>query len=327
MILTKTAFVPLTKNNNAGTIVGYASVFGVRDDQNDIVPRGAFAAALANYKKSKRAPAMLWMHDDRRPCGAWVKAAEDHIGLLVRGQINLGTKLGREVYALVKQGAVTGLSIGYRIIKSRYDATRRARILESIELDEISLVTQPANRAARISGVKQHKAFLKYDPSQPRVPAGNSDGGQWTETGASREGPSFATQQLRSPTARQPRTFTNYGDGYEREPGLQGLYPELAIPALRAIRPAISGAIALRRTLEKPLARLTDHGRQRTGERTITQKDIREAMRTAHATGNVKAKIGKYGTIQFVYRGANGITLAIETYGRNAGKIITLFRH
>lgn len=190
-ILTKTAFVPLTHSTDAGTIVGYASVFGVRDDQNDIVPRGAFAAALANYKKSKRAPAMLWMHDDRRPCGAWVKAAEDHIGLLVRGQINLGTKLGREVYALAKQGAVTGLSIGYRIIRSRYDTVRRARILESIELDEISLVTQPANRAARISAVKSIKAHLhKYSPDQPRVPAGNSDDGQWTDTGASREGPS-----------------------------------------------------------------------------------------------------------------------------------------
>ncbi len=29
-----------------------------------------------------------------------------------------------------------------------------------------------------------------YDPNQPRVPAGNPDGGQWTDTGGSRFGPS-----------------------------------------------------------------------------------------------------------------------------------------
>jgi len=31
----------------------------------------------------------------------------------------------------------------------------------------------------------QDNAFEKFDPNQPRVPAGNADGGRWTDSGAS----------------------------------------------------------------------------------------------------------------------------------------------
>ena len=37
--------------------------------------------------------------------------------------------------------------------------------------------------------------------------------------------------------------------------------------------------------------------------------------------------MGKYGTLQNVYRGSNGTTVIVETAGRNAGKVITLYRH
>lgn len=165
-MLTKTLHIPLLKSapgkaGTAGVIVGYGSVFNIKDDQGDIVARGAFAASLRQYRKTYTKPAMLWQHDDRRPCGVWTKTEEDAVGLLLRGQLNLGTQLGREAYQLVKQGAVTGLSIGYRIVRARYDATQRARVLEQIELDEISLVTLPANRAARVSSVKHTKDMAR----------------------------------------------------------------------------------------------------------------------------------------------------------------------
>lgn len=159
-MLTKTLHIPLLKAasgkaGDSGVIIGYGSVFNIRDDQGDIVKRGAFAATLRNHRTMKRRPAMLWMHDDKRPCGIWLKIEEDSVGLLVRGQLNLKSQLGREAFQLVKQGAVTGLSIGYRIVQARRDAAKRARVLEVVELDEISLVTLPANPAARISGVKK----------------------------------------------------------------------------------------------------------------------------------------------------------------------------
>lgn len=169
MLLKKTLYLPLLKSGSdtAGTIVGYASVFGVKDEQGDIVIRGAFMNTLHTWRQKKAQPAMLWQHDMLRPCGVWQKTAEDPIGLLVRGTLGV-SPLGREALALVKRGAVTGLSIGYRIVKSHYDPVRRARILSALELDEISLVTMPANRAARISGVKAKLKTPLMRPSGAR---------------------------------------------------------------------------------------------------------------------------------------------------------------
>jgi len=38
---------------------------------------------------------------------------EDNVGLKVVGQLNLDVQQGKEAYALLKQGALDGMSIGY----------------------------------------------------------------------------------------------------------------------------------------------------------------------------------------------------------------------
>lgn len=67
----------------------------------------------------------------------------------------------------------------------------------------------------------------------------------------------------------------------------------------------------------------TRHGGDRLGQRNISQSDADTAVKTAEETGQVTTQIGKYGTPQNVYNGTNGLTVVIETAGRNAGKIIT----
>jgi hypothetical protein len=57
------------------------------------------------------------------------------------------------------------------------------------------------------------------------------------------------------------------------------------------------------------------------------QAEIEVAIKTARKTGNIVTKVGKYGTPQNVYTGSNGVTVVEETTGRNAGKIITSWRH
>jgi HK97 family phage prohead protease len=243
--LHKTVFIPLRFNKNAvagqkphGVITGYASVFNIKDRQGDIVPRGAFAATLIEHKSAHRLPPMLWMHDPRRPCGSWLMMAEDAIGLRVRGQLALGTQLGREALALVKQGAVTGLSIGYRIRHSRFDTAQQARILQSVELDEVSLVTLPANPAAQVSAVKYiagHNNTLleKYNPRQPRVPRGNADGGQWTDDMA------FGGDGVPHRPANRKPPLTNQELALARRDAITPVYPlEVLAPALRANRAA-----------------------------------------------------------------------------------------
>jgi hypothetical protein len=78
---------------------------------------------------------------------------EDDTGLFVKGQL-ADTQLGGDAYKLLKMGAVSGLSIGFRTLKSKLDEESGIRTLTEVELWEVSLVTFPANDAARITGVK-----------------------------------------------------------------------------------------------------------------------------------------------------------------------------
>ena len=84
----------------------------------------------------------------------WQSIREDQNGLAVEGRLALRTQKGADAYELLKLGALTGLSIGYRVVSSRVDAKKKARILTDVDLFEISLVTFPANEAARVDDVK-----------------------------------------------------------------------------------------------------------------------------------------------------------------------------
>lgn len=132
---------------------GYGSVFGVVDAYDDIVAPGAFRRSLAEWRTKKTAPAMLWQHDPRQPTGVWDDLHEDAHGLFVRGRL-APTQLGRDAHALLKMGALSGLSIGFCTRKSETDDESGLRTLTDIELWEVSIVTFPANDPARITGVK-----------------------------------------------------------------------------------------------------------------------------------------------------------------------------
>lgn len=137
-----------------GVFFGYASVFNKIDAHDEIVAAGAFRRTLNAWRAQGRMPAMLWMHDTTQPVGIWLGLSEDQDGLAVQGRLALRTQKGLEAYELLRMGALSGLSIGYRVIAARTDAKRKVRTLLDIDLFEISLVTFPANEAARVTGVK-----------------------------------------------------------------------------------------------------------------------------------------------------------------------------
>jgi phage head maturation protease len=61
---------------------------------------------------------------------------------------------GRELLALIRRGAVDGLSIGFRTVKGRIDPRTRVRSLLAVDLWEISIVTFPLLAGARVHAVK-----------------------------------------------------------------------------------------------------------------------------------------------------------------------------
>ncbi len=149
---TKRASLSVTSINEAGVFEGYASLFGIVDLGRDRVERGAFSETLANT--SLRSIKMLWQHDAKTPIGVWLSISEDHRGLKVRGKLNLAVAKAREVLALMREGAVDGLSIGFHARKSYKDARTGVRNLTQVDLQEISVVTFPMLLQARVSRVK-----------------------------------------------------------------------------------------------------------------------------------------------------------------------------
>lgn len=144
----------LKEAGDDGTFKGYGSVFGVLDSYGEQVAAGAFAASLARHKAQGTMPALLWQHDTAAPIGVYTRAEEDQRGLYVEGRLALETDRGREALALLKMKALNGLSIGFVPVKWEWDQNQEVMTLLEIDLWEVSLVTFPANPAARVDAVK-----------------------------------------------------------------------------------------------------------------------------------------------------------------------------
>lgn len=136
------------KADDQGMIEGYGSVYDVVDQGGDIVAQGAFTRSLQSGRKVK----MLSQHSPDHVIGVWDEVMEDGNGLRVKGRILTTVEKGREAYELVKAGALDGLSIGYRTLKSVMK--NNVRVITQAELWEVSLVTFPMNELARIDAVK-----------------------------------------------------------------------------------------------------------------------------------------------------------------------------
>ncbi len=146
-------YVQSAPENEDNRIWGYASLFDEVDQQGDQVARGAFLNSL--QKRPVSEVKMLWQHDPAKPIGVWDSIDEDERGLLVSGHIITEIEAGREALALLRAGAVNGLSIGYRTLVSG-KSEKTGRILKSLDLWEISLVTFPMLAGARAQIEKEN---------------------------------------------------------------------------------------------------------------------------------------------------------------------------
>jgi HK97 family phage major capsid protein/HK97 family phage prohead protease len=132
--------------DDAGTITGTAWPFGIPDRVNDVIEKGAFGAPA-------RLP-MLWAHDQAQAIGVWDSITETDTGLTVKGRLLIDdVARAREVRALVREGAVSGLSIGFVSQKATARA-RGGRTISKLDLHEISIVAVPCHPGATITSMK-----------------------------------------------------------------------------------------------------------------------------------------------------------------------------
>lgn len=153
-------------NDEEGTFEGYGAVFGNKDSYGDIIVKGAFS----NYLTSNTAKdvKLLWQHDAKMPIGIYEEIREDENGLFVKGRLLVNeVEKAKEAYALLKAGAISGLSIGFSIKPNGAEFKDGAMYLKELNLWEISVVTFPANDKANVNNVKSidnirdFEAFLR----------------------------------------------------------------------------------------------------------------------------------------------------------------------
>ena len=134
-----------------GFFAGYASKFHGVDAFGDTILPGAYAKTLEGRTRPVQ---MRWNH--RGPViGKFTTIKEDGVGLYVEGELTPGHSVAEDARASMKHGAVTGLSIGYRIPEGGSEKSEHGgRLLKQIDLVEISVVESPADAHAQISSVK-----------------------------------------------------------------------------------------------------------------------------------------------------------------------------
>lgn len=101
-----------------GTFEGYASVFNNKDLGNDVIKQGAFSESIKG-KKPKQIK-LLYQHKTDEPIGVIDSLVEDTRGLKIKGRLAMGTQKGKEVFELMKMGALDSMSIGYRLSPDDY---------------------------------------------------------------------------------------------------------------------------------------------------------------------------------------------------------------
>lgn len=134
-----------------GRFEGYASLFGIADGAGDVMARGAFAVSLR--RRGADGVKLLYQHAAAEPIGVWTELYEDALGLFARGRVLTDLERGRDVLALMREGALDGLSVGFKTRVARTDRRTGARTILEADLWEVSVVTFPMLDGARVRRV------------------------------------------------------------------------------------------------------------------------------------------------------------------------------
>jgi HK97 family phage prohead protease len=129
-----------------GEIEAKAWDFGSADRIGDMIEPKAFEGLSLPIP-------MLFGHDQNDPVGSWTEATIRDGGLHLKGKLLVDdVARAREVRALVKSGAVRGVSVGFFTRKA--SPRKGGRTIHSLELLEASLVAIPMHPAARVTSAK-----------------------------------------------------------------------------------------------------------------------------------------------------------------------------
>jgi HK97 family phage prohead protease len=138
-------------------IIGYAASFGNIDRVNDIIKPGAFKKTL-----KERGPAVKLFYNHSYPIGKPEMMREDSKGLYTESKVS-NTPRGDEILALVADGVISDMSIGYETVDFGMDNKTGIRTIKEVKLYEFGPVDFGANEQAVITGVKSLADSIRHN--------------------------------------------------------------------------------------------------------------------------------------------------------------------
>lgn len=163
--------VGVRSNESNSGVSGYASHFGSVDSYGTAMQRGAFADTLK--RRAGKIP-VLWNHHSDNPIGVPKVLREDRTGLYFHAKLSESTTDGARIMGLLRDGVPLGMSFGFQTLSQRpatdadnldyssapryfqtVEGKKEVRVIEEVELFEISIVTFPANEKATINAVRK----------------------------------------------------------------------------------------------------------------------------------------------------------------------------
>ena len=159
MLKTKNMLINVTGfksdgDNNSMTFSCYGNTKGNVDHAWDRAVDGAYVESIETHKRNGTMPKMFWMHNPHDlPIGKWTEMREDEKGLYLEGEF-ANTSKGRDVYELMKSGALDSFSIGYSVEEEEWNEADRCNDLIKITIKEISAVTFACNEESRLVSIK-----------------------------------------------------------------------------------------------------------------------------------------------------------------------------
>jgi len=149
--------------NEDGYIEGYASVFGNVDYDGEVIEKGAFTKTLLEGLPGRRIKLVdfhnAWLDSDYI-IGVVEEANEDEHGLWFKARFS-SVRRAQDVRTKIKEGILEALSIGYEVVKDRFDREAGIRYLTELKLFEISVVSWGANPLATINNGKSFNSQLR----------------------------------------------------------------------------------------------------------------------------------------------------------------------
>lgn len=139
--------------SDAGAIEGLAWPFGSPDMVGDMIEKGSVSAP-------PKLP-MLFAHDQAQTVGVWDSITETDKGIRVKGRLLVNdVPRAREVRAMIREGAINGLSLGF-IPKKTAARKGGGRTITKLDLVEVSIVAVPCHPGAQIQTIKEKPMSAK----------------------------------------------------------------------------------------------------------------------------------------------------------------------